>query len=124
MQKIARLHGSTAMRVGHPVRNRKHDVDDVPWNRIEIVRQGAAVTFCVKACRTTQHRFNDDFKRGAGHRGCGVYRICTLYCAPTLYLTLRHRREDRHEGEQRLMSENWSYCAPLPAPVGALGEKE
>src|SRR5262249_24976973 len=43
MQKIARLHSPTAVRIRHPVWNRKHVVDDVPWNRVEIVHQGAAV---------------------------------------------------------------------------------
>src|SRR5262249_52735550 len=97
MQKIARLHSQTAMRIGHPFWNQKHGVDDMPWNRIEIVRQSAAVTFSVEACRATQHRFNDDFKRDEGHRGCGVYWNCPLYRAPALNLTPRHRREDRHK---------------------------
>src|SRR5262252_4052905 len=119
MQKIARLHSQTAMRIGHPVRNRKHVVDDVPWNRIEIICQSAAIAFCVETCRAAQHRFNDDFKGGAGH--CGR-RICwnrPLYRAPALNLTLRSLVENRPKWEQRLVSENWGNCASLPAPVGA-----
>src|SRR5262249_3153691 len=65
-----------------------------------------------------------NFKGGVGHRGCSVYRNCTLYCAPALNLTLCHCRKDRNEREQRLMSKNWSNRTSLPAPVGALSEKK
>src|SRR5262245_44660314 len=112
------------MRIGHPFRNRKHDVDDVPRNRIKIVRQGAAIAFCIETCRTTQHRLNYDFKGGASHRRSGVCWKVTRFCTPALDLTLRHLREDRHEREQRLMTENWSDCAPLPAPIRAFGEEK
>src|SRR5262249_18821259 len=124
MQEITRAHRAASMRVRHPFRNREHNVDDVPGNRIEIVGQRAAVSISVEICRTAQHSLDDDVKRRTCHPGGGVWRDGAVRRPPTVDLALRHCSEDWHKRQQRFMPEDRSYRASLPAPFGALSEKK
>ena len=124
MQEVARLVGAPAVRKGHPIRQREHGVDQVPWNGLERHRQLLSVALGIEAGRAAQDGLNDDIERRSRHCRRSVDRCAALGRAPTLDLALRHRRKDRDKREERLVPKDRRHGAALPAPVGAFGKKK
>ena len=123
-QKIACPVGAAPAGIRQPLRQRKQHVNDLPWNGGEASGQRAAVALGIEIGRSAEQHIDDDVEGRPRHRRRRIDLLGPAARAPAVHLTLRHRCKNRHEGQQGFVAEDRRNCAPLPAPIGVLGEKD